>query len=89
MDVEVFPLIAPNDYVAFRALLRDNVPDTYDEWRKLQTDEIRQFVMAGRAIREVPVYSHQFANYLRARGANANLVSLRNFTIEVDDGYRY
>jgi len=89
MDVEIFPLITSDDYPTFRQLLGDDVPDAYDEWRKLQTNEIRQFVQAGRSTKEVPVNFHQFTNYLRARGAQANLVSLRNCTIEIDAGHSY
>ena len=89
MDVEVFPLIAPNDYPNFRALIGSDIPDTYDKWRNLQTNEIRQFIQAGRTTKEVPVDSHQFTNFLYARGANANLVALRNCTIEINAGYRY
>ncbi len=88
-DAEVFPLIAPNDYATFRQLIGANMPDTYDKWRQLQTKELREFIQAGRQTREVPIDSNQFARFLSTRGANANLVSLRNCTIEIDAGYRY
>jgi hypothetical protein len=87
MDVEVFPLIAPNDYPALLALIGSDLPDTYDEWRNLQANEIRQFIQAGRTTKEVPVDLHQFSNFLQERGAKANLVSLRNCTIEIDAGH--
>jgi hypothetical protein len=86
MDVEVFPLIAPSDYAAFRNILGDGMPATYHEWFQLQTKEIREFIQAGRDTRKVQVYSDEFVRFLRARGANAPLVSLRNFTIKKDAG---
>jgi hypothetical protein len=88
-DVEVFPLIAPNDYAAFRSILNDDIPATYDEWRNLQSKEIREFMQVGRAPREIPIDSYEFARFLHSRGANANIVQLRNFTIEKDAGNSY
>jgi hypothetical protein len=85
-DVEVFPLIAPNDYAAFRSILNEDIPATYDEWFNLQSKEIREFVQVGRATRKIPIDPYEFVRFLRARGANANIVSLRNFTIEKDAG---
>jgi hypothetical protein len=89
MDVEVFPLILPNDYAAFRRLVGSDIPDTYDEWFNLQRKEIREFVQAGRATKTIEVHSNEFSRFLRERGANANIVSLRNFTIEKDAGNTY
>ena len=83
MDIEFFPSIAPDDYAAFRRLLGEDIPNTYDEWRNLQTNEIRQFRQVGRNTREVPVDPNEFAAFLQTTGAQANLTSLRNFTIAV------
>jgi hypothetical protein len=88
-EVEDFPLIAPNDYAAFRNILGNDIPDTYDEWLKLQTEEIIQFGRAGRETAKIPVHSDEFARFLHSRGANANIVSLRNFTIEKAAGNSY
>jgi hypothetical protein len=89
MDIEIFPMIAPNDYAAFRQLLGEHIPDAYDEWRQLQAKEIREFTQVGGRTLEVPINSHEFSRFLTARGANANLVSLRNCVIEKDAGNAY
>jgi hypothetical protein len=85
-DFEVFPIIAKDDYPTFRQIIGDDIPATYDEWLKLQTKEIREFNQAGRNTKKVPVDPYEFSRFLTARGANANIVSLRNFTIEKDAG---
>jgi hypothetical protein len=88
-DIEDFPLITPNDYPAFRAILGNDIPATYNEWLYLQTKEIREFVQAGRETRTISVNPHEFARFLHSRGANANIVSLRNYTIEKGAGNSY
>ena len=89
MDVAILPLISPNNYVAFRRLLGSDIPNTYNEWLKLQTKEIRGFVRAGLVTKTIGVNSDEFSRFLRARGAKANIVSLRNFTIDKDAGNIY
>jgi hypothetical protein len=86
MDIEYFPLIAANDYAAFRNILGDNIPDSHDEWLGQQTEEIREFVQAGRKPEKVQVFAHEFSRFLHAKGDQANLVGLRNFTIEKAGG---
>ena len=88
-EVEDFPLIALNDYAAFRNILGDDAPHSYDEWLYLQKREIRDFIQVGRNTRTTPIYSREFARFLHSRGANANIVSLRNFTIEKAAGNGY
>ncbi len=80
-NVEVYPVIAPDNYPVFCGIIKD-MPATYDEWFNLQSQDIRGFRQLGYTVKEIPIDSDEFIRFLRARGARANIVSLRNFTIE-------
>ena len=83
-DVEVYPLISADEYAKFCSILNGDLPATYDEWLSCQSKEIRQFRQLGWIIREIPIEFNEFTQFLKAHGAKANIVSLRNFTIEKD-----
>ena len=88
-EIEVFSIISPHDYAAFRTLTGDDIPATFDEWSKLQAKEIRQFVQVGSKTGTVPVDPNEFTRFLHARGAIGNRVSPRDFAIEKFYGKRY
>ena len=76
------PNITQADHNTFRRFIKKDFPDTYDKWLKLHTDEITDHPRVGRVVREIEVDSHEFANFLHARGKVANLKTLREFTFE-------
>jgi hypothetical protein len=84
MAVEVFPLIAQEQYFAFRQLLGEEIPATYDEWRSLQNKEKIDSILSGHPAREVPIYPREFAQYVNTSRIRASLSALRAFTVEID-----
>ncbi len=82
MDPEIFPLLTSDDYEAFRRILGAHLPDAYDKWLQLHTHDVTEHRRVGRAVREVKVDPHEFADFLHARGHVANLKTLREFTFE-------
>jgi hypothetical protein len=60
----ILPVIASDDYEAFRGVLGSHIPDTYDEWLNLfaKWEEINSGNKSG--IRCVNVNSAEFSMYL-------------------------
>ena len=71
------PIIRREDYEAFRGLLGNNLPDTYDEWSKLHDDQILQIARGGHTVRGVKVYPDEFAVWLTAHRQDRTLHGLR------------
>lgn len=84
MAIEILPRIASSDYDDFRAVIGRDMPDTYDDWCQLVTNQIRIFTQAGCTTKEVPIRPAQFAKYLSTKAADADLMMLRAFAIEID-----
>ena len=79
MDTEFLPVISRNDYDAFRSILHTDLPGTYDEWFQLHAEHRADLQRKGHVVREIDIYSNEFAGYLAVRGYRANLATLRNF----------
>ena len=62
----ILPVIAPDDYEAFRGILGSHIPDTYDKWldQFAKWEEINRGNKSG--IRRVNVNPAEFSRYLDA-----------------------
>ena len=89
MDEDILAVIDQNDYGSFRHILGGHLPDTYDEWFKLHSQEVADHLRLMHPFREIQVYPDEFADYLRPFGRVADVVSLRNFAIEKATRYRH
>lgn len=79
-DIFELILIDANDYDAFRNLPTRDLPDTHNEWLKLTAKNKLERSQLGFRCVEVKVNSHDFANYLRAKGEAGNLKTLADFS---------
>lgn len=81
MATRFAPLILRDDYDAFRRLLNDDLPNTYDEWSETQNQEILQLVKAGITCRNIKINPDEFAAYCRAVGQSPNRYLLNDFVV--------
>jgi hypothetical protein len=66
--VDVFtPIIRPEEYEAFRAILDNEIPDTYNEWRDLILDRGNKMIADGERPIGIDVNPHEFAAWLPTR----------------------
>ena len=64
----ILPVIASEDYDAFRHTLRSHIPNTYDEWLNLLAKWEKHWNSDGAPIRHVDVNPDKFARYLGTTG---------------------
>lgn len=74
-----FPLIASQDYEAFRDILGSDLPGTYDEWLQLHRKDVAEHRRQLIETSEVEVYPDEFAGFLRAYRTGAGLSALKDF----------
>jgi hypothetical protein len=80
MATVYLPIIARDDFDAFRRLLCASLPDTYDEWRHLLEDRSLQTVRGGHISRGIKVDPHEFAVWVAgAPGRESDLSALDRF----------
>jgi len=74
----ILPVIAADDYEAFRSILGSHIPDTYDKWLDQFTkwEKINSGNKSG--IRRVKVNSAKFSRYLDAPRAIPTLRTLND-----------
>jgi hypothetical protein len=77
-----YPVIHEHDYVAFRAFPNLDLPNTYDEWRKLTEDIRRQRDLMGEKVILVEINPHEFAAYCRSSGMTMDSTSIGRFAME-------
>jgi hypothetical protein len=65
------------------SILKNHLPDIYDEWLKLHTKDVSEHRKAGQIVETVKINPDEFAEYLDTTKAAANLKSLENFTVEI------
>lgn len=82
MIIRFQPRIAPEDYDAFRRILNDHLPDTYDEWLQLTSQKASDLQGKGYIVEEVEIEPDEFVGYARAYRAPYNLHSLENILAE-------
>ncbi len=71
------PIISQADYEAFRNIMGNNLPYTFDEWLNLHAKWCEEY--AGDSIRHVRIYADQFARYLDRTGRAPNMNALLRF----------
>ena len=76
------PVIGPKHYDAFRNVMKDNLPDTYDEWEKLHFEQVTDCLRQGLPYNEVPITPDEFSAYCRANGHSPKAIILRRFARE-------
>jgi hypothetical protein len=83
MPRRIKPWIEPNDFEAFRQSAVDHLdlPDTYDEWLELATQEETKFGAVGIALDKVIVHPNEFASYCLAGGLEKNAVTFGAFAV--------
>lgn len=77
-----YPVIHEHDYEAFRAFPNLNLPDTYDEWRKLTEDIRRQRDLMGEKVILVEINPREFAMFHETRGIAMDVTSIGRFAME-------
>jgi hypothetical protein len=80
IDNIYLPVISQEDFEAFRSLMHDELPTTYNEWTKRHADRAAYWRDEERAIIEVQVKPHDFANYIGTGAHGADLNRLYVFT---------
>ncbi len=76
------PFIAPADFVAFKLLMKDQIPATYADWEQAHQQQITDCYRQALAHTEVVVTPAEFAAYCRANGAEPKAIVLRRFARE-------
>ena len=79
MDNMCFPLIDEADYAAFRAIMHNELPITYNEWLDRHKNRVAYYRDTHNIV-EVKVKPDQFSAYLNAGSHGANMNSLYSFT---------
>ncbi len=51
MAIDALPFIAEKNYEDFRNIIKEGLPDTYDEWLKLQQQEVTARFRKGNVVR--------------------------------------
>jgi hypothetical protein len=65
MDEDILVVIDQNDYESFRCILGGHLPDAYDEWFKLHSQEIADHLRLMHPFREIQVYPAEFTDFDR------------------------
>jgi hypothetical protein len=85
----LLPSIAPDDYHAFSRLNDSDLPETYDEWLKVQAKMRDQGSQAGYILEQRQVDPREFVRYCSPRALAPNMNSLLMFVQEKAAGRRY
>ena len=81
----LLPIIASNDYDAFRRILHSYIPDTYDEWLNLFAKWEKEWSGNGRSVRRIKVDSREFSRHLDTTGHAPTLNELFVFAATFAD----
>jgi len=75
-----------DDYQTFKRLSPDDpdLPDTYDEWLKLASEQINNLKANGIVVKKVTIDPEEFAVYCRASGINPNTHTRAAFTVATE-----
>jgi hypothetical protein len=68
MAVFALPWIEPENYDAFQHLMGTRIPDTYDEWLYLHTQQSVHYVARGHKVKTHEVRRDDFAEFCRSHG---------------------
>lgn len=82
MAIDALPFIAEKNYEDFRNIIKEGLPDTYDEWLKLQQQEVTARVRKGNVVRQIPVSPDAFEDFCYQRGRSGRVQLLLTFATE-------
>ncbi len=68
MADDPLPFIAEKDYEAFRPIIKQDFPDTYDEWLKRHEQEKLERCRQGHNVKPIDVRPDEFAKFCRDQG---------------------
>jgi hypothetical protein len=77
------PWILEKDYEAFKRLMPNDpdIPNTYDEWKKLVAEQDVHLAAVGQGVVREPVDPNEFANYCRMSHTDPDSIGLTAFAI--------
>ena len=80
-----------DDYDAIKRLAPDDqrLPDTYDEWLDLKTDEITKLKSQGIAFKQVVIDSAGLAAYCNASDITSDTVGRNSYAVYIDRHGQY
>jgi hypothetical protein len=81
--------ILPEHYDAFRKILNQSLPDSFDAWSYRQSERVATRAGKGHAVYEVKVNPDEFTRYCGATNSVRDLQSLDRFASEKAGGKRY
>ncbi|MGH7120758.1 MAG: hypothetical protein ACREFP_17515 [Acetobacteraceae bacterium] len=87
MVIRYRPDIAPEHYGAFRNLLKDQIPATFNDWDREREKEVQQLTPSGHNVIPVKIDPDEFATYCRAHNASPSVHLLD--TIAYEKGGRH
>jgi hypothetical protein len=88
-DEFIFPEILQHEHEALRRLIKDDFPQTYEEWPDLVKKRRIEETQAGNNFKQVYIQPNEFIRYCRAIQQNHSWVSLGNFAKEKAVGNVY
>jgi hypothetical protein len=76
---EPIPLIRREDYEAFKRLMGEHLPDTYEGWLQLATNRRNECIRNAIPYRDVDVYPDKFAAWCTGMGMACDGATLSKF----------
>lgn len=81
--------ILQEDYEAFRQVLKQTLPATFETWSYQHADRVAQRTNKGHVVYEVKVKPDEYSRFLQATQSVPDLQSLDKFASNKADGRRY
>ena len=79
MADQYLPIIQPEDYEAFRAIVGDEIPPTHAGWTRLLNDYNRHIAMSGNRAIGGYIRPDEFTTWMSANDKPPTMPSLREF----------
>lgn len=83
MAIFALPWIEPENYEAFRRLMGTRIPDTYNEWLQLHTQQSTNYVARGHKVQTHEVRPDDFAEFCRSHGYGHDTLALQHFAADI------
>ena len=83
-------IVSAADYKALKRLMPDDpdLPDTYDEWFNLASEQAAKAAKGGRTMEKITVNPDEFAVYCDRAGLDRNYWTLGAYAVAVAEGYK-
>jgi hypothetical protein len=79
MATQYLPIIQQKDFEAFRRILGNDIPDTYDEWCNFSADRGLTVTRQGHVAISIEADPYEFAAWLATDKTQRGLNGLDNF----------